>query len=105
MPILWRRIAWFISFAAAVALALWMRHLEYGWPATLVVAVVAWVVLPFVISQLCAAFVLAGMHGRLRNSPPDELVSKIASATKGLSPEEQTAVAKHIIDESFNIKK
>jgi hypothetical protein len=98
---LWRRIAWFASFAVAVALALWMRSADYGWLVTIVAAVATWVILPFVISQLCAAFVLARMHLRLRRYPPDELVSKIADATKGLPPEEQAAVAKRIIDEAF----
>ena len=104
MPMHWRRIAWFISFAVAVALVLWMRSLDYGWAATLMVAVVTWVVLPFIISQLCAAFVLAHMHRRLRRYPPDELVTKIADATKGLSPAEQAAVGKRMIDEYFGTK-
>ena len=101
MPMLWRRIAWFASFAIAVVLALWMRSLGYGWPSTLVGAVVIWVVLPFVISQLCAAFVLARMHRRLRQYPPDGLADKIADASKGLPPEEQVAVAKRMIDDSL----
>jgi uncharacterized membrane protein (DUF485 family) len=104
MPMLWRRIAWFTSFALAVTLALWMRSWNYGWSATLVVAVVTWVFLPFVISQLCAAFVLARMHRRLRRYPSDELAKKITDATKGLSPEQQEAVAKRMIDEAFKIK-
>lgn len=62
---LWRRIAWFSSFAIAVLLALWMRSLDYGWPATIGAAVVTWVVLPFVISQLFAAFMLARTHWRI----------------------------------------
>ena len=51
------------SFAIAVALALWMRSSGYGWAATLGVAAIVWVVLPFVISQPCAAVVL-GAHPR-----------------------------------------
>jgi hypothetical protein len=62
MPMLWRRIAWFASFAIALVFALWMRSSDYGWPATLAVAVVIWFGLPFIISQLCAAFVLGRMQ-------------------------------------------
>lgn len=104
MPVLWRRLAWFTSFAVAALLALWMRSLDYGWSATLVVAVGTWIVLPFVISQLCAAFALARMHWRLRRYSPDELVNKIPDANRGLSPEEQAAEAKRMIDEHFKIK-
>jgi hypothetical protein len=99
MPMLWRRIAWFASFAIAVVLALWMRNLGYGWSATLGAAVAVWVVLPFVISQLCAAFILARTHSRLRQG--EELMDKIAEAVKGLPPEEQAAVAKRMIDEAL----
>jgi hypothetical protein len=102
MPMLWRRIAWFASFAIAVMLALWMRSLGYGWPATLGVAVIVWVVLPFVISQCCAALVLLRMQSRLRRVNVDEVTNRIAEAGKGLSPEEQITVAKRIIDESFD---
>jgi hypothetical protein len=66
MPMLWRRLAWFASFALAVALALWMRASGYGWAATLGLAFVVWVVPPFVISQICAAFVLGRIHTRMR---------------------------------------
>jgi hypothetical protein len=76
-----------------------MRSLGYGWSATLVVAVVIWVVLPFVISQLCAAFVLGRIHWRTRRA--DELTDKIADAVKGLPPEKQEAVAKRMIDEAL----
>ncbi len=86
MPLLWRRIAWFASFAIAVVLALWMRSLGYGWSATLGLSVIIWVVLPFVISQLCAAFVLRPIHGRMRRA--DGLADRIADAVKGLPPEE-----------------
>jgi hypothetical protein len=99
MPTLWRRIAWFVSFGIAVVLALSMRSLSYGWPATLGVAVVTWVVLPFVISQVCAAFVLRRIHRRMRGT--DGLADKIADAVKGLPPEEQEAVAKLMIDEQL----
>jgi hypothetical protein len=102
---LWRRIAWFTSFGIAVALALWMRSLDYGWPATLGVAVVIWVVLPFVISQLCAAFILTRMHRRIRRAGGldglDALAGDIADATKGLPPEEAVAVGKRMIDQSL----
>jgi hypothetical protein len=99
MPMLWRRIAWFAGSAIAAASALWMRSLGYGWSATLVVAVVVWVVLPFLMSQLCAAFVLGRIHWRTRRA--DGLTDKIADAVKGLPPEEQEAVAKRMIDETL----
>jgi hypothetical protein len=54
------------AFAIAVVLALWMRNLGYGWSATLGAAVVIWSVLPFVMSQLAAAFVLVRIHTRAR---------------------------------------
>jgi len=62
MPILWRRIAWFTSFAIAVSCAAWMRSLDFGWLATLSAAVAIWIILSFVISQLYAAFILMRMH-------------------------------------------
>jgi hypothetical protein len=65
MPILWRRIAWFTSFAVAIALALWMRGAGYSWLATLGASFAVWVILPFIISQVCAAFVLGRMHRQL----------------------------------------
>ena len=99
MPLLWRRIAWFASFGIAVALALWMRGLGYGWLATFAIAVVIWVVLPFFISQLCAALVLGRIHGCARNA--DELTNKIADAVKGLPSEQQEAAAKRVIDEAL----
>lgn len=74
MPLLWRRIAWFASFTIAVALVLWMRSTGYGWPATLGLAVIVWIVLPLVISQLCAAFVLR----RMRRAPRGDLWAIIA---------------------------
>jgi hypothetical protein len=79
-----------------------MRSLGYGWFATLGMAVIIWVVLPFVISQLCAAFVLGRIHRRMRRIPPNELAGKIADAVKGLPPEEQEATAKRMIDEALN---
>jgi hypothetical protein len=97
MPVLWRRIAWFASFAVAVVMALWLRSLDYGWSIALGAAVVIWVVLPFVISQLCAMFVLRRMDGRMHLA--DGLADKIAAAVKGLPPNEQEAVAKRTIDE------
>jgi hypothetical protein len=99
MPLLWRRIAWFASFAIAVVLALWMRSLSYGWPATFGLAVIVWLLLPFFISQLCAAFVLRRIHVRMRQA--DGLSERIADATKGLPPEEQVEVGKRMIDETF----
>jgi hypothetical protein len=99
MPMLWRRIAWFVSFAIAVVLALWMRSMNYGWPATLGVALITWVALPLVISQACAAFSLRRFRGRMRRA--DGLADKIAGAVKGLPPQEQVAVAKRMIDEQL----
>jgi len=99
MPLLWRRITWFASFGIAVALALWMRGLGYGWLATLAIAVVIWVVFPFLISQLCAALVLGRIHGRARSA--HGLADKIADAVKGLPPEQQEALAKRMIDEAL----
>jgi hypothetical protein len=99
MPMLWRRIAWCAGFAIAVVVVLWMRSLGYGWSVTLGAAVVIWVVLPFVVSQLCAVFVLGRTHRRMLRA--DGLADKIADAVKGLPPEEQEAAAKRMIDEAF----
>jgi hypothetical protein len=99
MPMRWRRIAWFASFTIAVVVALWMRGLGYGWSVTLGVAIVIWVVLRFVVSQLCAAFKLGRIHRRTRAA--DDLADKIADAMKGLPPEEREAAAKRMIDEAF----
>jgi hypothetical protein len=96
---LWRRIAWFASFAIAVGVALWMQSLGYGWPVTLGAAVGIWVVLPFAVSQLCAAFVLGRIDRRVPQA--DGLADKIADAVKGLPPEEQEAAAKRMIDEAL----
>jgi hypothetical protein len=98
-PIIWRRVAWFVGFAAAAAVAAWMRSLDYGWLAALGVAVAIWIVLPFVISQLYAAFVLGRAHSRMRGAA--DLMDKIGDAIKGLPPEEQEAAAKRMIDEAF----
>ena len=99
MPMAWRRIAWFASFGAAVLLAVSLRSADYSWPATLGAAFAVWIILPFVISQICAAFGLANANGRVLGS--DNLAAKIAEATKGLPPDEALAVGKRIIDESF----
>ena len=105
MPMLWRRIAWFASFAIAVALALWMRSLNFGWLATLSTAAVTYVILPFVISQICAAFVLGRIHSRVRQVPPDKLADTVADAIKTLPPnataDGKFKVGKRIIDEAF----
>jgi uncharacterized membrane protein (DUF485 family) len=100
MPLLWRRLAWFASFAIAVALALWMRSSGYGWLATLGLAAIVWVGLPFVIAQICAAFVLRRFHDRMQHG--DGLAERIAEAVKGLPPEQQVEVGKRMIDESFD---
>lgn len=102
MPMIWRRVAGFTSFAIAVSLAFWMRGSGYSWFATLAAGMIVWVVLPVVISQLSAALVLVLMRSRLNRVNVDELTDKIAEAVKGLSPEEQAAVAKRIIDEQFD---
>ena len=105
MPMLWRRIAWFVSFAIAVACVAWMRSLDFGWPFTLGVAVAIWIILPFVISQLCAAFILMRIHRRIHRAGGldglDALAGNIADATKGLPPEEAVAVGKRMIDQSL----
>jgi hypothetical protein len=67
MPMLWRRVAWFASLAVAVALAAWMRSAGFGWTASLGAAAVTYVVLPFIISQLCAALVLGRIYRRMRH--------------------------------------
>jgi hypothetical protein len=92
-------MASFTSFGVAVLLALWLRSLDYGWFAALGSAIAVWIILPFVISQICAAFVLARTHRHIQGA--DNLASKIAKATKGLPPDEALAVGKRIIDESF----
>src|ERR1700753_2293309 len=97
MPMLWRRLAWFTSFAVAVALALWMRSSDYGWAATFSSATIVGVVLPFVISQVCAALVLGRIHGRMRRA--HRLTDRIAEAVKGLPPDQQIEVGKRMIDE------
>jgi hypothetical protein len=100
MPMLWRRIAWFTSSVLAVLLAVSMRNLNYGWLATLGIAMVVWIILPFIISQVCAAFVLGRMHRRMRRS--DGLAERIAAAVEGLPPEQQEAIAKRMmIDETL----
>jgi len=101
MPIGWRRIAWFVSFVIALALAGEMRGLGFGWPATLGLAVVVWIVLPVIISQLCAAFVLLHMQRRISRADFDGLADKIVDATKGLPPDEQEAMAKRMIDDTL----
>jgi hypothetical protein len=99
MPMLWRRVAWFASFGVTILVAAYMRDLNYGWLATLGVAIGAWIILPFAISQVCAAFVLRGMRRHVRSA--DGLAEKVADTVRGLPPEQQEAVAKRMIDESF----
>jgi hypothetical protein len=56
-------------------------------------------VLPFVISQLCAAVVLRRVHGRMRQT--DGLTDRIADAVKGLPPDKQEEIAKRMIDDAL----
>jgi hypothetical protein len=99
MPIHWGRIAWFASLSIAVLSAVWMRTVGYGWLIVLGCAMVIRVVSPFIISQVCAAFVLRRIDRGMRRA--DVLADQIAEAVKGLSPEEQEAVSKRIIDAEF----
>jgi uncharacterized membrane protein (DUF485 family) len=105
MPMLWRRIAWFASFAVAVVLVLWMRSLNFSWLATLSTAAVTYVVLPFVISQACAAFILGRIHSRLGQVSPDKLADTVADAIKALPPnateDEKVEAGKRAIEETF----
>ena len=101
MPMHWRRVAWFVSFAIALALALWIRTLGYGWSTTLGAAAFVWIALPLVISQMYAAFWLAHIQRRIRRTDVDGLAEKIADAVRALPAEEQVAVAKRMIDESL----
>jgi hypothetical protein len=98
-----RRVVNFASFLIAAALALWMRTLDYGWIASLNLAVVVWVVIVFVISTLPAAFVLGGAHRRLRRldkiGGSAGLTDKIADAVRGLPADEQERIAKRMIDD------
>jgi hypothetical protein len=65
-PVVMLRLAYFTSFAIAVLLAVWMRSLGYGWLAALGAAVVVWFGSPFIISQLCAAFILVRAMARVQ---------------------------------------
>jgi hypothetical protein len=78
-----------------------MQNVGYSWPARIGAAVITWFILSFVISQLCAAYVLGRAHWRIHRNPPNEVADKIAAAIKGLPPEEQEAVAKRMIDDMF----
>ena len=99
MPMLW--IIWFVSFAIAVALATWMRTLGFGWAVSLV--------LPFIISQVSAAFILGGIHRRLQQIPPDGLADAVSAAIEALPPDatedEKVEVGKRVIDEAFRSKR
>jgi len=99
MLMLWRRIAWFVSFAIAVASAFWMRSLDFGWLTTFGIVLAVWVISSFVISQLCAAFLL--VHLDKRSHRTDGLADNIVDAIKGLPPDEQAAMGKRMIDQSF----
>jgi hypothetical protein len=71
MPIVWRRIDWFVSFPIAVLLAAWMRRRDFGWAASLGAAAGSYVVVPFLISQAGAAFVLGRGHRAIRRARHD----------------------------------
>jgi hypothetical protein len=58
VPIVWRRVAWFVSFAIALALAAYVRILGFGPLKVAVVLLGTWILLPFIISQAWAALVL-----------------------------------------------
>lgn len=104
MLFIWRRAAWFGSFTIAIVLAIWMRTMGYGWPATLSVALIVCLILSFVISQLFAALVLARLRRYVRET--EGLTERIAEAVKGLPPEEQEKIANRMIDESsYNRKR
>ena len=95
MPILWRGIAWFVSFVIAVAVAGEMRSLGFSWPITFGVVLVVWIALRFFILQLCAAFIVIRAGSRRR---ADGLPDKFTDAIKDLPPEERHAIAKRMID-------
>lgn len=72
MPIVWRRISVFVSFAIALTLAVWLPSYGFGWASSMAIALATFIVVPFVISQLCAAFILVRaqkMTSLLRMSP------------------------------------
>jgi len=94
MAMLWRRTAWwFISFAVAVVLAVSMRSAGFDQSASFTVALVVWVILPFVISKDRVLFILGRMHRRV--SRADGPAEKIAQA-----PQEQVAgPAQHLSSE------
>lgn len=77
----------------------WLQNLNYSRLSALGLSVTVWLILPFVISQVCAAFGLRGMRQHVRSAKgPAE---KIAEAVKGLPPKQHEAVDKRIIDESL----
>lgn len=85
MPILWRRIAWFVSFAATLTVAWLMRSQGFDWPASLSAATATFIILPFVISQVCAAFVIRHMNQKL--PAIEEAASKQAEQLAKLQPD------------------
>ena len=58
MPTLWRRIAWFVGFAFALALAICLRSLGFDWLKVIIVLLGTWLLFSFTISQVCAALPL-----------------------------------------------
>jgi hypothetical protein len=99
MPMLWRREAWFASFAAGALAAIWMQILDYGWAATLGIGAATCFLLLFSIYQLCALVVSAGAHSRVNRA--QGLAERIAEAVKGLPPDEQEAIAVRMTEEAL----
>ncbi len=58
MPIAWRRITWFVGFAFALALAIYLRSLGFDWLKVIIVLLGTWLLFSFTISHVCAALVL-----------------------------------------------
>ena len=62
MPILLIRILWFAGFALGVLATAWTRSENFGWPASITVAVVVWAGTPFIGSRVLAAVALWRLH-------------------------------------------
>ncbi len=66
-----------------------MRNSDYGWPATLIAAIAVWTVLPLIVSQICAAIVLGGLHWRIRRA---DLTDNFVAAAKSQEVVSQRAI-------------